>query len=180
MRRFLLAALLAVPSLSYSQAIPFEQRGPLISFTADAVSISHYDQNAHGRTLWGWSATPEINLTTHFGMQADLSNSYMRSVYPGQNRLFIAGGPRYNFRPIFRLVPFLFAEGGEIKATAQGSYVIKEWKPLATVALGFEYRVSPHFAFTLVPGEYLGEKEDDGTWTHSFSARAGLTFNFYP
>jgi hypothetical protein len=178
MKRFLLAVLLAVPSLSYSQAIPFEQRGPLISFTADAVNISHYGQSGHNRTLWGWSATPEVNLTSRFGMQADLANSYMRSVYPGQNRLFIAGGPRYNFRPIFRLVPFLFAEGGEIKLTAQRSSV-RDWIPLATVALGFEYRVSLRFAFTLVPGEYLGQKEDDGTWTHTFAARAGLTFNFY-
>lgn len=178
MKRLLLAVLLTIPTLSYSQAIPFEQRGPLVSLTASAVNISHYNPIIHNRTLWGWSVTPEIRLTSRFTMQADLSNSYMKSVYPGQNRLFIAGGPRYNFPLMHRVRPFVFGEGGAIKTNAQGSSV-KTWIPVATVGLGLEYVVSRHLALTLVPGEYLGEKEDDGTWTHSFAARAGVTFNFY-
>jgi hypothetical protein len=178
MKPLLLALLLTIPTLSYSQAIPFEGRGPLVSFTAGAVNINHYNPINHNRTLWGWSATPEIRLTSRFGLQADVSNSYMKSVYPGEYRLFIAGGPRYNFPLIHRVQPFAFGEGGEIKTNAQGSSV-KTWIPVATVGLGLEYVVSRHLALTLVPAEYLGEKEDDGTWTHSFAARAGFTFNFY-
>jgi hypothetical protein len=178
MKRLLLALLLTVPSLSFSQAIPFEQRGPVVSFTASAVNISHYNDNNHNRTLWGWSATPEVSLTRRFGLQADVANSYMRSVYPGQNRLFIAGGPRYNLPLVSRVLPFLFAEGGGIKTQPQGKS-FNEWIPVATLGVGFEYVASRHFALTLVPAEYLGQKEDDGTWTHTFAARAGFTFNFY-
>lgn len=178
MKPLLLAILLTVPALSHAQAIPFEQRGPLVSLTASAFFQAHYNQGNHSRTLWGWSATPEMNLTRRLGVQADISDSYMRSVNPQQNRLIIAGGPRYNLPLVYRLAPFVFAEGGAVKLTQQGSSG-NEWIPLATVGLGFEYVVSPRLALTLVPAEYLGQKEDDGTWTHSFAARAGLTFNFY-
>lgn len=84
MRPLLLALLLCIPTLSHSQAIPFEQRGPLVSITASAVNISHYDLNGHSRTLWGWSATPALRITSRWGLQGDVSNSSVRSVYPGR------------------------------------------------------------------------------------------------
>lgn len=181
MKRLLLALLLAVPSLSYSQAIPFKQRGPLLSLTASAVNIDHYYANNHNRVLWGWSAIPELNLRPHLGLQIDILNSYMRSVYPGQSRFVVAGGPRYNIRPVSRLSPFVFAEAGGVKFKTLGKNY-SHWDPLVTVGLGVEYRITPRFAFSVIPAEYVGQKaiEDENTWNAGFAARAGFTINFSP
>jgi len=178
MKSFLIALLLALPSLAYSQAVPFEQKGPSGSLTESAVYVFNDAQYGHNRSLWGWSVVPEINLTKHFGMQADFVSLYMLGAYPGQTRLIAAAGPRYSFAPRSKVTPFIFAEGGEMRLSAQRS-LIKDWNPVGKGGFGFEYRVSRGIAFTLVPGEYLGQYQDDGSWNHSFTARAGLTWNLY-
>ena len=178
MNWFLIAVLLAFPSLAYSQAVPFDQRGPLISITDSAVYVFNDAQYGHNRSLWGWSVVPEINLTKHFGMQADFVSLYMRSVYPGQSRFIMAAGPRWNFAPRSKVTPFVFAEGGEMRLTAQRT-LLRDWNPVIKGGFGFEYRVSRSIALTLVPGEYLGQYQNDGSWNHSFTTRGGITFNLY-
>jgi hypothetical protein len=178
MNRFLIAALLALPSLAYSQAIPFDRKGPVASLTDSAVYVFNDAQYGHNRSLWGWSAVPEVNLTSHFGMEGDFASLYMRSVYPGQTRFLMAAGPRFTFAPRSKVTPFVFAEGGEMRLSSQRS-LSKDWNPAAKGGFGFEYRVSRGIAMTLVPGEYLGQYQDDGSWNHSFTTRAGLTFNLY-
>jgi len=178
MKRFLIAALLALPSIAYSQAIAFDQKGPSGSLTESAVYVFNDAQQGHNRSLWGWSVVPEWNLTKHFGMEGDFVSLYMRSVYPGQTRFIAAAGPRWNFAPRSKVTPFVFAEGGEMRLSAQKS-LVKDWNPVGKGGFGFEYRVSRGIALTLVPGEYLGQYQDDGSWNHSFTTRAGLTWNFY-
>ena len=99
MKGSLIALLLALPAVVYSQAIPFEQRGPLVSVTASASYIYGEPQNStgHNVSLWGWNAAPDVNVYKGLAMQGDFGNYYMSSVYPGQNRLVLAAGPRYNF-----------------------------------------------------------------------------------
>jgi hypothetical protein len=178
MIRSLFAVLLAFPLIAHSQAIPFEQNGPIVSLTESAVYVFNDAQTGHNRSLWGWSVVPELNLTRHIGMQADFASLYMLSAYPGQTRLLMAAGPRYNFAPVSKVTPFIFAEGGEMRLSAQRS-LTKDWNPIGKGGFGFEYRVSRSIALTLVPGEYLGQYQDDGTWNHSFTSRAGLTWNLY-
>src|SRR5437763_1214224 len=77
---------------------------PVASFTASYVydyQASQYD--AHNRSLMGWSATPEVNFTKRFGLQADFMGLYMRSVYPSQTRFLAAAGPRINLAPHSRV-----------------------------------------------------------------------------
>jgi hypothetical protein len=99
----------------------------------------------------------------------------MRSILVEQNRLLMAAGPRFNLAPRSRFTPFVYAEGGEMRLAAGGvNYV--DWNPVAKGGFGFQSKLSRTFAITLVPGEYLGQYQDNGTWLHSFSARAGITF----
>jgi len=183
MTRPLIAILLVLPLLilplcAHSQAIPFDQKGPVASLTESAVYDFNDAQYGHNRSLWGWSAVPEVNLTRHLGMEGDFAILYMQSVYPGQSRFLMAAGPRYTFAPRSRVTPFLFAEGGEMRLSAQKS-LVKDWNPIGKGGFGFEYRVSRGVALTLVPGEYLGQYQDDGSWNHNFTTRAGLTWNLY-
>jgi hypothetical protein len=176
--RSLIATLLMLPLFAHSQAIAFDQKGPVASLTESAVYVFNDAQYGHNRSLWGWSVVPEVNLTRHFGMEGDFVSLYMRSVYPGQTRFIAAAGPRYNFAPRSKVTPFVFAESGEMRLSAQKS-LLKDWNPIVKGGFGFEYRVSRGIALTLVPGEYLGQYQDDGSWNHSFTSRAGLTWNLY-
>jgi hypothetical protein len=176
--RSLIIVLLALPLLAHSQAIAFEQKGPVASLTESAVYVFNDAQYGHNRSLWGWSVVPEVNLTKHIGMEGDFASLYVRSVYPGQTRFLLAAGPRYNFAPHSKLTPFIFAEGGEMRLSAQRS-LNKNWNPIGEGGFGLEYRISRGVALTLVPGEYLGQYQDDGSWNHSFTSRGGLTWNLY-
>jgi len=157
---------------------PSVHDAPVASFTASYVY--QYAPNYVGadRSLMGWSATPEVNFTKYLGLQAEFTGLYMRSVYPGQNRLMMAAGPRFTFAPHSKFTPFVFAEGGEIRATQQLSDV-SDWNPVATGGIGVNYKISRGIAFQLIPGEYVGQVQDDGTWNHSFMTKAGITFNLY-
>jgi hypothetical protein len=118
-----------------------------------------------------------MNLWEHFGLQGDISDLYVRSVYPGENRFMLTGGPRYTFAPrstMFTL--FLFAEGGNMRLTTQYNSA-RDWNPVVLGGFGFEDRVTRGLSVTLIPGEYLGQRQDDGSRNHSFSARLGLTWN---
>ncbi|HEY4379739.1 MAG TPA: hypothetical protein VGN01_05295 [Acidobacteriaceae bacterium] len=178
MKVFWTALLLAVPSVSLCQAIPFEQKGPIASLTASGSYIDGEPQGGHRHSLWGWSAVPEIKLTRHFGMQAEFASYYMRSIYPGQNRFLMAAGPRYDFSPVSRITPFIFAEGGEMRLTFKNT-LYRDWDPIVKGGVGFEYRLSRSIAITVVPAEYLAHNEDFGAWDKDFTARGGITFNLY-
>jgi hypothetical protein len=171
------AALLALPMTTYAQNLSMSQ-APVGSFTASYVYVFNDAQNGHNRSLMGWSAIPEVNFTRHLGFEGDFASLYVRSVYPGQGRFLMAAGPRFNFAPRSKVTPFIFAEGGEMRLTTQFS-PIKDWNPVAKGGFGFEYRVTRGIAMTLVPGEYLGQYQDNGEWNHSFTSRAGITFNLY-
>jgi hypothetical protein len=171
----LLLLALVVPSPIYAEVSPSRQ-APAGSLTESFVYVFNDAQNGHNRSLMGWSVVPEINLAKRFGLEGDFASLYVRSVYPGQGRLLIAAGPRYTFAPRSKVTPFVFAEGGEMRLSTQFS-PIKDWNPVAKGGFGFEYRVTPGFALTLVPGEYLGQYQDNGLWKHSFTSRVGLTFS---
>ena len=157
---------------------PTKHDAPVGSVTASYVYQFAPDYVGADRSLMGWSATPEVNFTKYLGLQAEFTGLYMRSVYPGQNRLMMAAGPRFNFAPHARFSPFAFAEGGEIRATSQGSS-ITDWNPVASGGIGVDYKITRDFAFQLIPGQYVGQEQDNGTWNHSFMAKAGITFNLY-
>ena len=58
MKRFLLAALLVIPSIAYSQAIAFDQKGPSGSLTESGTYVFNDAQYGHNRSLWGGSVVP--------------------------------------------------------------------------------------------------------------------------
>jgi hypothetical protein len=178
MNRLLIAVVLALPSLAYSQAVPFDQKGPIASLTTSASYIYGEPQVGQNHNLWGWSVVPEAKLTRHFGVQAEFASYYMGSIYPGQSRFLVAAGPRYDVRPVARVTPFIFAEGGEMRLTFQRS-LYRDWDTVAKAGFGFEKRISRGTALTVVPGEFLAHIQDDGARTYSFNARAGITFNLY-
>ncbi len=179
MKSFLIAAVLALPSLAFSQAIPFDQKGPVGSFTASASYIYGENENGNVHTLIGWTATPEVNLTRHVGMQADFSSYYMQNVYPGQSRFLIVAGPRYNFATRSRISPYIFAEGGEMRLTFQRT-LFRDWEPMGKGGLGLDFRLSRGIALTLIPGEYMAHTNLNGApWSQDFSTRGGITFNLF-
>lgn len=157
---------------------PSVHDAPIGSFTASYVYQYAPDLVGANRSLMGWSATPEVNFTKYLGLQAEFTSLYMRSVYPGQSRLMMAAGPRVNFAPHSRFSPFVFAEGGEVRATRKLSDVA-DWNPVATGGIGFNSKISRGISFQLIPGEYVGQLQDNNSWNHSFMSKAGITFNFY-
>jgi hypothetical protein len=48
---------------------------------------------------------------------------------------------------------------------------------VAKGGFGLDYRITPGFGLTLVPGEYMATYQDTNTWNSSFEARVGITFN---
>jgi hypothetical protein len=177
MKGFVFAALLALPSVAYSQAIAFPGNGPVGSLTATGSYILGESEFGRDHALWGWSAAPEINITRRFAMQAEIGSYYER-ISPGENRLLLTAGPRYNFAPKFGLWPFVYAEAGEMRLTVKNSSY-RDWDPVARVGIGFEHRVLRNISVTVVPAEYLAHNLDAGGWSHDFSAHAGFTYNFY-
>jgi len=173
----LLATLLVLPSLAHSQAVPFEQ-GPVLSLTGSASYVYGEGEAGHNHSLWGWSLTPEMNITRRFGMQADVANLYENSISPTQRRLILTAGPRYNFPPVYRTRPFIYAEAGEMKLSFQGS-AYTDWDPVARTGIGFEYHLLRDVSLTIVPAEYMAHNLDRGGWSNDFSAHAGFTVNFY-
>jgi hypothetical protein len=148
---------------------------PIGSFTESFVYVESPHDLGADRSLIGFSVVPAITPAHGFGLQADFERLYMRSIILDENRLLMAAGPRLNFAPRARFTPFVYAEGGEMRSSAVGlTYV--DWNPVAKGGFGFQSKLSRTFAVTLVPGEYLGRYQDNGTWLHSFSARVGITF----
>jgi hypothetical protein len=179
MRRYLITVLLALPSLAFSQSIPFTQKGPVGSFTASASYIYGEAQSGNAYNLIGWTATPEVNLVNHFGMQADFSSYYEQDIYPGSSRFLLSAGPRYNLTPRSRISPYVFGEGGEMRLTFQRT-LFRDWEPMARAGVGLDYRVSRDVALTLIPGEYIGHANLNGApWSQDYGARAGITFNLF-
>ena len=173
----LLSAVLALPAAVYADEIPAVQ-SPRATFTENFIYVFNDAQDGHNHSLMGWSVVPQVKLVKHIGFQGEVASLYVRSVYPGQSRFLMASGPRFTFAPRSRFTPFVFAEGGEMRLTTQHS-PIKDWNPVAMGGFGFAYRASRNLAFTLVPGEYLGQHQDDGSWNHSFASRVGITFNLF-
>ncbi|HEV2645454.1 MAG TPA: hypothetical protein VGU46_03725 [Acidobacteriaceae bacterium] len=172
---YISAFFLLLPSAAFAQGA-VSHPAPVGSVTESMVYVFNDAQYGHNLSMFGWSVVPEVNLTKHLGFQGDFVSLYVRSVYPGQTRFIAAAGPRFNFAPRSKFTPFVFAEGGEMRLSRQRT-LAKDWNPVVKGGFGFEHRVSDRFALTLVPGEYLGQYQDDGSWNHSFTARAGLTFN---
>jgi hypothetical protein len=157
---------------------PSVHDAPVGSFTASYVYQFAPDLVGADRSLMGWSATPEVNFTKYLGLQAEFTSLYMRGVYPGQSRLMMAAGPRFNFAPHSKIRPFVFAEGGEIRATTKAND-IADWNPVASGGFGFDYKITRGIAFQLIPGQYVGQLQSNDEWNHSFMAKAGITFNLY-
>lgn len=188
MLKMWLAALLALPTMFCAQMAYAQEPAPVGSLTANMVYLDDTSQayplhvgtlgtrGIHDRSLFGWSAVPEVNLTKHIGLQGDFGTLYMRSVYPGQTRTILAAGPKITFAPHSRVTPFVYGEGGEMRYSVQ--YIpVKTWMPVAKAGIGFDYRIKPGFGITLVPGEYMATYQDTNTWNNSFEAKIGITFN---
>jgi hypothetical protein len=157
---------------------PSVHDAPVGSFTASYVYQFAPNYVGADRSLMGWSAMPEVNFTKYLGLQAEFTGLYMRGVYPGQNRLMMAAGPRVTLAPHSKFTPFLFAEGGEIRATQQLSDV-SDWNPVVSGGIGLNYEITRGVSFELIPGQYVGQLEDNHDWNHSFMTKAGITFNLY-
>lgn len=153
-------------------------RSPVGSVTTGYIYTFTDSQTGHNRSLMGWSAVPELRVYKAIGLQTEFTGLYVRSVYPGENRFVVAAGPRYTFAPHTRFTPFIYAEGGEMRSTSQADHV-SDWDPIVKGGFGFERKIAGGLAFQLIPGEYVGEQLDDHSWEHSYSARAGITFNLY-
>jgi hypothetical protein len=124
----------------------------------------------------GYSATPEIDIVPRLGMQGDFETVWVRAIrYPDQGRILMAAGPRFNFSPRHHVNPFAFAEGGEVRLSTSLKPV--NWNPIVKAGFGFEYKLNPHFSLQIVPGEYLGQLLDNGTWDHAYTSRVGIKFN---
>jgi hypothetical protein len=157
---------------------PSVHDAPVGSFTASYVYQYEPDLSGANRSLMGWSAVPEVNFTKYLGFQAEFTGLYVRGIYPGQDRLMMAAGPRFTFAPHSKLTPFVFAEGGEVRVTTKAND-IADWNPVASGGIGVNYKLSRGVAFQLIPGQYVGQLEGNGDWNHSFMAKAGITFNLY-
>jgi len=153
---------------------------PVATFTASYVYRYAPDLFGADRSQMGWSAVPQVNFTKYVGLQADFTSLYTRSIYPGTSQLMIAAGPRFTFAPRSRFTPFVFMEGGQIRTTRQLSHG-SDWNTVAAGGFGMDFKVgkAKGLAFQLVPGEYVGQYMDDGSWNHSFMAKAGITFNLF-
>ena len=153
---------------------------PIATFTASYVYRFAPDLFGANRSQMGWSAVPNVNFTKYVGLQADFTSLYTRAIYPGANQLMIAAGPRFTFAPRSRFTPFVFMEGGQIRTTRQSSHN-SDWNPVAVGGFGMDFKAGKGkgVAFQLVPGEYVGQYMDDGSWNHSFMAKAGITFNLF-
>jgi hypothetical protein len=184
MLKIFFAALLALPAMTYAQT-----PAPVGSLTANFVyqfdtsevypfhvGVPSGGMVPHDRSLFGWSAVPEVNLLKWVGFQGDFGTLYMRSVYPGQTRTTYAAGPRFTLAPHSSVTPFIYAEGGMTRYAAQYNPV-RTWMPVYKGGIGFNYRTPLGLGITLVPGEYVGTYQDNGTWNHSFEAKMGFTFN---
>ncbi|MDX6456628.1 MAG: hypothetical protein QOE55_325 [Acidobacteriaceae bacterium] len=157
---------------------PSAHDAPAGSLTASYVYQYAPDLVGANRSLMGWSVTPEVNFKKYLGLQAEFTSLYMRGVYPGQSRLIMAAGPRFNFAPHSRFSPFAFAEGGEVRATTKAND-IADWNPVVSGGIGVNYKLSRSVAFQLIPGQYVAQLQDDHNWNHSFMSKAGITFNLY-
>jgi hypothetical protein len=178
MKKLLIAALLAFPSIAYCQAIPFYLRGPVASLTLNASYMDGERTFGHNHPFWGWSASPQFNFTRHIGLVAEVDNSYEGSISPGERRLFLTAGPKYTFDPIHRVRPFVFAQAGEVRLTFTRS-TYRDWDPVAETGVGFVYPLTRTVSFTVIPGEWIAHNLDGGGWTNDFAARAGFTINFF-
>lgn len=178
MKKLLIAALLVLPSIAYSQAIPFYQRGPIASLTASASYIDGERVGGHNHSLWGWSASPQFNFTRNISMEVEVDNSYVSSISPGERRLFLTAGPKYTFDPMHRVRPFVFAHGGEVRLTFTRS-TYRDWDPVVETGFGFEYGLPRGLSFTVVPAEWIAHNLDAGGWQNDFAARAGFTIHFF-
>ncbi|RRA47567.1 hypothetical protein [Acidipila sp. EB88] len=163
-------------TMAPAHPLPEAPRGSLTASFAYVYNDAYQGPN---RQLMGWAVVPELNLFKHIGLQGDFESLYMKSVYPSQSRFIMAAGPVYYLAPRSKVTPFVFAEGGEMRLTGQGM-TGSDWNPVVKGGFGVNYRLSHAWAFQLIPGEYLGQQQDDHNWNHSFSARAGITLNFVP
>ncbi len=155
-----------------------DKQAPVGSLAATFTYVASGQIAGHNRSLMGWTVTPNVNFTKYLGVQADFSSLYVRSIYPGQSRFLIAAGPRINLAPRSKFTPFLFAESGYIRRTTKANNG-RDWEIVAKGGVGFDYKIVRGFGLQLIPGEYIGQHNYDGSWLHSYSARGGVVFSFF-
>jgi len=152
---------------------------PVGSLTLSYVYLFQTSPSEPNRSMMGFSAMPEVNFTRHLGFQGDFTSLYVRSVPYNQRRLILAAGPRYTIFRHDRFSPFVYGEGGEMRSISSQNNVV-DWNPVAKAGVGVDMKLTRGISFQLIPGEYQGERLDwNSQWNHSFSARAGITFNLY-
>jgi hypothetical protein len=107
-------------------------------------------------------------------MRGDFETVWVRAIRY-QNCILMAAGPRINMAPRYHVNPFVFAE-----------VVRSDFRPIwrrsignrsSRAGFGVEYKLKPRFSLQLIPGEYLCQQPDNGTWDHSYTSRVGVKFS---
>ncbi len=139
------------------------------------------------RDLIGRYGIPQVNLTKHIGVLADIVSSFNEhtgstAVANGlhSNTRSFTAGPVYMLPIGKEIVPYVFAEGGAVRSSTPQSVT---WNPAAVGGVGFNYNLSRHWAVQIVPGEYVAEDVSlpggGDQWTNNFNAKAGIVLNLF-
>ncbi|MBW4027442.1 hypothetical protein [Acidipila rosea] len=151
---------------------------PIVSTTVGFTYLQTDLTNVNGGKagyLMGWYGIPQLNLTKHIGVLADFTNFYNWHAHAGENVHGFTGGPVYMF-PMKHMTPFVFAEGGAVRDSMQGTV---NWSPAVVGGAGLNYKLTRALAFQLVPGEYVATHLSNGNWQSNFNAKAGIVLNMY-
>ncbi len=162
---------------------------PIVSLSAGFSYLLTDLSNDQGasKNLIGWYGMPQMNLTKHIGVLADFTSSFNEhtggsAVANGlhSNTRSFAAGPVYMLPIGKKVVPFVFAEGGAVRTSTPQSV---NWNPEAAGGIGFNYKVSRHWAVQVIPGEYVAEDVSlpggGDQWTNNFNAKAGIVLNLF-
>jgi hypothetical protein len=164
------------PSAATSKPADYPREAQVGSVSESFVYAEVPGLYGANRSLVGFAVTPEINLMSKVGLQADFETMSVRGIlYPDQSRIILAAGPRVSFAPLLHVNPFVYAEAGEMRLSIE--YAPIDWNPVVKGGFGFDYKVAKHFSLQLIPGEYLGQYQDNGRWLNGFSSRVGIKFS---
>jgi hypothetical protein len=130
----------------------------------------------------GWYVIEQANVSKHFGIMAESTNTYNWHAGAQHNLNMMTAGPVYRL-PSKWVSAYAFAEGGAVRTeyslpgTRAQSYV--NWDAAAVGGIGMNYRLTRRLAFQVIPGEYIATKNSNGDWESNYDAKAGFVLNFY-
>jgi opacity protein-like surface antigen len=148
--------------------------------------LSVGDKNLKDRqSLNGWEASASVNLTKLFALEGDVSGHYKSQTVAGISGTITdytyAGGPRFNFKPVF---VHALVGGDRVGASAFGFTASHTGLSVAAGG-GVEYPVSPHWSLR-VSADYVFDRHNvsipgiiDTTETlNNVRVSAGVAYSF--